>query len=116
MATLYGIRNCDGCRKAQKWLQDSDFNFDFSDVRETDIGEALLERWLKTIPWDRLLNRRSTTWRNIPAHERDGLDQATARNLILKYPTVMKRPVLDLGDRVILGFDISAYQKLKASE
>lgn len=113
MITLYGIRNCDTCRKALKWLQSGDIDHNYVDIRETGLSAELLERWQDSTPWDRLVNRRSTTWRNIPAHERENLNADTARELILKYPTVMKRPVLDLGDNIVLGFDATAYSELK---
>ena len=116
MITLYGIRNCDACRKALKWLQNNDIGHSYVDVRESELNAELLDRWLASVSRDELLNRRSTTWRKIPPGERDHLNDEGARDLILQYPTVMKRPVLDFGDQVILGFDVSIYAELELSE
>lgn len=111
MVTMYGIRNCDACRKAMKWLQDNDIEYGYFDIRESGLDVKLLSKWLKNVGPDKLLNRRSATWRKIPQSERDQLNEETARDMVLRYPTVMKRPVLDLGHRVIFGFDPSVYSE-----
>jgi Spx/MgsR family transcriptional regulator len=116
MITLYGIRNCDACRKALKWLQNNDIGHSYIDIRESEMNADLLDKWLTSVSRDELLNRRSTTWRQIPPGERNKLTNKSARNLILRYPTVMKRPVLDFGDQVILGFDASIYSDLNLSQ
>jgi arsenate reductase len=115
MVSLYGISNCDSCRKARKWLSGKGVEHEFVDIRESGLDANLIGRWLKSVRWEDLVNRRSQTWRKIPPGERDGLDAVAARNLILQYPSVMKRPLLDLGKQVILGFDATAYTQLKLS-
>jgi arsenate reductase len=109
---LYGIRNCDSCRKAIKWLKAHDVEHEFVNIREDKMDENTLIRWQESLGWEALLNKRSITWRKIPAFDRGNLDSATARQLILQHPTVMKRPVLDTGKRLVLGFDASAYADL----
>lgn len=112
MITLYGIHNCDSCRKARRWLQDRDIEFQFTDIREEALNETLLEKWQKQLDWERLLNKKSITWRKIPEMDRANMDAGLARNMILNYPTVMKRPVLDLDQYVVLGFDEDTYEAL----
>jgi len=112
MIKLYGIRNCDNCRKAQHWLQDRAIEFGFTDIRNESLEEALLKKWQEQLGWELLLNKQSITWRKIPAFDRTDLDAGNARHLILNYPTVLKRPVLDLGNRVVIGFDEKEYEAL----
>jgi arsenate reductase len=109
---LYGIRNCDACRNAIKWLKDHGVTHEFMNIRDAGMDEKKLMRWQELLGWEALLNKRSITWRKIPAFDRSNLDSATARRLILQYPTVMKRPILDTGERLVLGFDESVYQNL----
>jgi len=113
MITLYGIRSCDSCRKARRWLQDRNIEFRFTDIRDEVLEEPLLEKWQKQLHWEPLLNKQSITWRKIPSFDRTNLNAQNARVLILNYPTVMKRPVLDLGHHVVLGFDEDAYEALE---
>jgi arsenate reductase len=112
MINLYGIKNCDSCRKAKRWLQNRDIKFRFTDIREEMLNETLLKKWQKQLDWEKFLNKKSMTWRNIPETERTDMDARLARNMILNYPTVMKRPVLDLDQRVVLGFNEDTYEAL----
>jgi Spx/MgsR family transcriptional regulator len=112
MINLYGIKNCDSCRKAKRWLQNRDIKFRFTDIREEVLNETLLKKWQKQLDWETLLNKKSMTWRKIPEMERADMDARLARNMILNYPTVMKRPVLDLDQQVVLGFNEDTYEAL----
>lgn len=112
MRKLYGIRSCGSCKLAIRWLDREGLDYVFVDVRRDGIEESTIERWQKVLGWEALLNRRSITWRKIPAFDRSDLNADKARELILNFPTVMKRPVLDTGDRVLLGFDKFAYQEI----
>ncbi len=112
MIRLYGIRNCDTCRRAQHWLRDHDIEFQFSDIRDEILDESQLKSWQEQLGWEPLLNKKSITWRKIPAFDRTGLNANNARILILNFPTVMKRPVLEAGDKVVLGFDADEYATL----
>ena len=115
MIRIYGITSCDSCRKARKWLAANDIESEYVDIRKDGLPEDLVSRWQDAAGWEELLNKRSITWKKIPAWDREGLDAERARQLILSYPTVMRRPVLDLGDQVILGFDKTAYEEALAS-
>jgi arsenate reductase len=112
MINLYGIKNCDSCRKAKRWLQNRDIKFRFTDIREEVLNETLLKKWQQQLDWEKFLNKKSMTWRKIPEIERADMDARLARNMILNYPTVMKRPVLDLDQQVVLGFNEDTYEAL----
>jgi arsenate reductase len=109
---LYGIRNCDSCRHAMTWLKQSGVKYHFVDVREDGLDENNLVRWQESLGWELLLNKRSTTWRKLPVADRDDLDSAKARQLILRHPTLMKRPVLEAGTKIRLGFNAADYKNL----
>lgn len=112
MINLYGIRTCDNCRKAWSWLEKRNVEFRFADVRDQPLDESRLKKWQQQLGWELLLNKRSITWRKIPPFDRAELDAKNARALILNFPTVMKRPVLDTGPQVVLGFDADEYAAL----
>lgn len=112
MISLYGIRSCDACRKALKWMRERDIRHEYVDIREVGLNTPLVNRWQDSINWQELLNRRSITWRKIPECDRNELNRDKARALLLHYPTVMKRPLLDLGSRIVLGFSESEYESL----
>lgn len=112
MVTLYGIRSCDTCRRAKCWLEKRNVEFRFVDIRRETLNAAQIEHWQSQVGWQPLINTKSVTWRKIPEFDRSNLHAGNARDLILAYPTVMKRPVLDLGDKSILGFDERVYAAL----
>jgi arsenate reductase len=110
MMKLYGIRSCDSCRAARAWLDEQGLEHEYFDIRADGLRESTVSRWQKSVGWEPLLNRRSLTWRKIPSVDREGLDADSARALIMGYPTVLKRPVLEVSaDTVLLGFDEEAY-------
>ena len=92
MITIYGLKNCDSCRKAKAWLEAGDHEVSLHDLRDDGVAAADLEDWLVRLGWERLLNRRSTTWRGLPPAEKEGLDSAAAKRLMLAHPTLIKRP------------------------
>jgi len=112
MVTIYGIKNCDKCRAAQKWFAGRDIEYAFHDLRENGLSERLYKAWQTEFNNGELLNRRSQTWRKIPAAERDRLNASSERKLALRYPTLIKRPVVASGDKLFLGYDESAWEKL----
>lgn len=112
MTKLYGIRSCGSCQLATRWLEEHGIEYEFVDVRAEGIDDGVIERWQTALGWERLLNKRSITWRKIPPFDRADLDATKARDLILNFPTVLKRPVLDTGSDVLLGFDRHAYEAL----
>jgi arsenate reductase len=109
MVTLYGIRNCDTMKKAWSWLDAHGVDYVFHDYRVSGIDEARLAAWCRELGWEKLLNKGSTTFRALPESDKQGLDAAKAIKLMLAQPTMIKRPVLDLGDRRILAFKPEVY-------
>lgn len=111
MTTLFGIKNCDAVRKARKWLEANGVSYRFHDFRADGLTDERLQRWSKLAGWEVLLNRRGTSWRQLPAQTRDNIEEASALALMLENPTLIKRPVLELDDETILvGFTESEYQ------
>jgi len=108
--TLYGLENCDTCRKARQWLATQGIEHAFVDLRQEGVEPERLDRWLDDADWQTLLNRRSRTWRELPDSERSDLDQARARELMLRHPTLIKRPVLEHTTGVLVGFSPVAYE------
>lgn len=103
--TLYGLRNCDSCRKALRWLEAEHVDHRFHDLRADGLERAMVERWLASPLAARLVNRRSTTWRQLSDAQR-AADGAALVELLLAHPTLVKRPVFERGGEVLaLGFD-----------
>ncbi|MGN6279505.1 MAG: ArsC family reductase [Sphingomonas sp.] len=107
--TMYGIPNCDTIKRAKDWLDAHGVAFDFHDYKKAGIDRARLEGWVDELDWEVLLNRAGTTFRKLPEDERAGLDAEKAVALMLAQPSMIKRPVLDLGDRRIVGFKPEVY-------
>ena len=107
--TLYGIRNCDTVRTARAWLDARGADYDFHDYKLAGIDEARLRGWACELGWERLLNRAGTTFRKLPDADKQGLDEDRAVALMLAWPSMIRRPVLDLGERRLVGFSEAAY-------
>ena len=112
MTTLYGIRNCDTIRKTRRWLQAHDIEYRFHDLREDGIDQSRLDTWINTLDWEQLLNRRGTTWRQLPAVVRDNIDRESASTVMLEQPAIIKRPVLEHDRQLYLGFCESRYAEI----
>ena len=110
--TLFGIRNCDTMKKARAWLEAHDVPYEFHDYRAAGIDRAQVARWVEELGWEALVNRKGTTFRSLPAADRDGLDAARAIALMVAHPSLIKRPVLDLGTRRVVGFTPDAYAQI----
>ncbi|CAN7234183.1 ArsC family reductase [Bosea sp. LjRoot90] len=110
MVTLYGIKNCDTMKKAWSWLDAHKIPYAFHDYRASGIDKARLEAWCRELGWEKVLNKASTTFRELPEADRQGLDANKAIKLMLAQPTMIKRPVLDLGERRILAFKPDVYE------
>ena len=103
--TVHGLKNCDTCRKARRWLGERSISYVFRDLRADGLEANALGIWCAALGWEKLLNKRGTTWRTLSAEEKIDLDQARAMALMLDYPALIKRPVFDLGQgRFLLGF------------
>lgn len=111
MITMYGIRNCDTVKKARAWLDARGVAYAFHDYKTAGIDAARLRGWARELGWEKLLNRAGTTFRALPEADKADLNEDKAAALMLAAPSMIKRPVLDLGDRRILGFDAAAYEK-----
>ena len=112
MITLYGIKNCDTVRKARKWLASEGLDYIFHDFRAEGLNKKELNTWVKAVGWECLLNRRGTTWRQLPEKTKETVDEARAITLMLAHPTLIKRPVLTNGKIVHIGFKPAEYQSL----
>jgi arsenate reductase (glutaredoxin) len=102
---LYGLKTCDTTRAARKWLDARGIAHAFRDVREEPLDRATLERFARALGWERLLNRASTTFRALDEADRIGIDEAKAIALMLAHPVLMKRPLVDVADGPLVGFD-----------
>ena len=105
VVTLYGISNCDQVRKTLGWLRQNGIEYRFHDYRVDGIERVMLERWCSHLPWNSLLNRRGLTWRSLDEATRaQVVDQTSAIELMMAHPTLIKRPVIEFEDRLLLGF------------
>lgn len=107
--TLYGIPNCDTVKKARVWLDQHAVAHAFHDYKKAGIDRILLEGWVAEHGWEAVLNRAGTTFRALPDADKAGLDADKAIDLMLAQPSMIKRPVLDLGGRTLVGFKPERY-------
>ncbi len=108
--TIYGIKNCETMKKARAWLEKHRVAYDFHDYKSAGIERERLERWEKKVGWEKLLNRSGMTFRNLPDKDKAGLDAKKALALMLDKPSMIKRPVLDLGGgKLLVGFSPELY-------
>ncbi|PKP97964.1 MAG: ArsC family reductase [Alphaproteobacteria bacterium HGW-Alphaproteobacteria-13] len=102
--TLHGIPNCDTVKKARRWLDERGVAYRFHDFRKDGLEPARLQWWIDALGWEKLLNRSGTTFRKLPDADKDGLDAAKAKALMLASPAMIRRPVVESGDDVSVGF------------
>lgn len=112
--TLYGIKACDTMKKARTWLDEQGVSYAFHDYKVSAIDAASLQKWCDEHGWDKVLNRAGTTFRKLNEADKQDLDQAKAIALMLAQPSMIKRPVLDLGERTLLGFKPELYAQALA--
>lgn len=108
--TLFGIKNCDTIKKARKWLEANELDYQFHDYRVDGLEEAKLDSWIEEAGWKTLLNQRSTSWRQLDAAVKENIDATSAKALMLENPTLIKRPVLETGKEILVGFKETTYQ------
>ncbi|MBI5040808.1 MAG: ArsC family reductase [Gammaproteobacteria bacterium] len=111
-AKIFGIPNCDSVRKARQWLDGQGIAYAFHDFRKDGLDDKQLAAWVKQVGWETLLNRKGTTWRQLPSAQREGVDAKQAQALMLAQPTLIKRPVLATGKHLEVGFDADRYLTL----
>ncbi len=109
--TVYGIKACDTMKKARAWLDEHRIGYAFHDYKIAGIERAVLEGWVGQVGWETLLNRSGTTFRKLPQEDRDNLDAAKAINLMLRQPSMIKRPVLERGGELLVGFKPAIYEQ-----
>jgi arsenate reductase (glutaredoxin) len=109
--TIYGIKNCDTVKKARAWLDSHGVAYRFHDYKTEGIERAQLVRWAKEVGWETLLNRAGTTFRKLDDADKDKLSETKAIALMLAQPSMIKRPVLDLGSKLLVGFKPELYAK-----
>src|SRR5450631_3575468 len=110
--TIYGIKNCDTMKKARAWLDKHKVGYSFHDYKSAGIERAKLEGWAKKAGWETLLNRAGTTFKKLPDKNKDGVTEKKAIALMLAQPSMIKRPVLDLGSgKLLVGFSPEVYAK-----
>ena len=114
MITVYGIPNCDTCRKARRWLDERGADYRFQDFRKDGLERATVAAWLAELGPDVLVNRRGTTWRQLPEEDRAKLETSAA-DLLVAHPTLIKRPVIDLGNSRLVGFAAAQIEALAAA-
>jgi arsenate reductase len=109
--TIYGIKNCDTMKKARAWLDSHGVAYGFHDYKTAGIAKDKLKRWSDELGWETLLNRAGTTFRKLPDGDKQGLNERKALALMLAQPSMIKRPVLDLGGRLLVGFKPEIYAR-----
>ncbi|WP_456723453.1 MULTISPECIES: ArsC family reductase [unclassified Bradyrhizobium] len=109
--TIYGIKNCDTMKKARSWLDDHGVAYDFHDYKTAGIAKDKLKQWSDEVGWETLLNRAGTTFKKLPDADKEGLNERKALALMAEQPSMIKRPVLDLGPKRVVGFKPDIYAK-----
>jgi Spx/MgsR family transcriptional regulator len=109
--TIYGIKNCDTMKKAFAWLDKHSVDYVFHDYKKEGVTKGDVERWCKTAGWETVLNRAGTTFWKLPENDKDNLTEKKAIALMVAQPSMIKRPVLDDGKRLLVGFKPEVYEK-----
>ena len=112
MLTLYGITSCSTVAKARRFLEDNGLEYQFYDLKKQDVDEALISSLEQRAGWEVMLNKRSTSWRQLEDTQKQDVDKDKAIALMVEKPTLIKRPLLDTGNELLVGFDVESYQKL----
>jgi arsenate reductase (glutaredoxin) len=109
--TIHGIKNCDTMKKARAWLDGHGVAYDFHDYKASGIERGRLEGWATEVGWETLLNRAGTTFRKLPDKDKEGLSEKRAVALMIAQPSMIKRPVLEVGGKLLVGFKPDHYEK-----
>jgi Spx/MgsR family transcriptional regulator len=113
MVRIYGIKNCDTMKKAFAWLDSRKVAYEFHDYKKEGVPPGKLAAWAKRAGWEKLANMRGPTWRKIPGAQRDDLDQNRALKLLEQNSSAIRRPIVEAGERLVIGFDPSEFEKLR---
>lgn len=107
---IYGISNCDTVKKAKNWLDKHNIDYQFHDFRQQGLDKKIIDGWLKTVAWDKILNKRSTSWRNLDPSIQQTINESNVVDLLIENPTLIKRPVMDVNDTITIGFNSDTYE------
>ena len=110
--TLFGIKNCDTVKKARKWLDEQQITYNFHDFKTDSLTTDLLTKFVELSDWQIMLNKRSTTFRNLPDEIKNNLTEDVMFNAVIEQPTLLKRPLLKINDNLHVGFKSDIYQEL----
>jgi arsenate reductase len=110
-ATLFGIKNCDTMKKARAWLDGHGVEYAFHDYKTAGVEASVVRAWAAKVGWEVLLNRAGTTFRKLPEQDKEGLTEKKAIGLMVKQPSIIKRPVLEMSGKLLVGFKPEIYEK-----
>ena len=116
MIIMYGIKNCDTIKKARKYLEAHDIDYSFHDFRTDGVNDIQLRAWVSELGWEKLLNKRSMTWRNLPDETKQNINELLALVVMEDQPTIIKRPVLVMADQTVVGFSEKQYDAIFAQK
>ena len=104
MIVVFGLTNCDSCRKALTWFKNKKIEYHFIDYRKNKLEESKLSSWINDVGWENILNRRSSTWRDLSNEKKGDLTADSAKVLMLEFPSLIKRPIIETGGGILIGF------------
>jgi len=110
MITMYGIPNCDTIKKAKKWLEANNIDYEFHDYKKKGITKAKLKDWCKQADWEILLNRRGTTWRKLDDDIKNNINKTSAIDVMAENTSAIKRPVIETDNEILVGFSVDTYE------
>lgn len=113
MLKLYGIKNCDTVKKARRWLEAHEVEYKFHDFRQDGLDKKLISSWVERLGWEAIVNKRSTTWRNLSDKDKAISSSQQAIKLLVTSPTLIKRPVAEKNKILLVGFNEAEFEKLK---
>ncbi|NOQ88558.1 MAG: ArsC family reductase [Gammaproteobacteria bacterium] len=109
MIKIYGIPNCDAMKKARKWLDNNNLEYEFHDYKKLGVPEKNLKQWVKDAGWEVVLNKRGTTWRKLDDDIKNNIDESSAIRVMMDNPSAIKRPVLESSETLLIGFNEGEY-------
>ncbi len=112
MIKIYGIPNCDTMKKARKWLEKNNLEYEFHDYKKLGVPDKNLKLWVKSAGWKSILNKRGTTWRKLDDNIKDNINENSVIQVMLKNPSTIKRPVLESDNILLVGFKEDEYKNL----
>jgi len=112
MFKIYGIKNCDTMKKAFVWLDEHGVEYAFHDYKKLGADAAKLKQWAAQVGWEKLINTRGPTFRKLPAEKQANLTEAKAYALMVENPSMIKRPIVEAGKKLLVGFDAAEYEKV----